>query len=66
MSSNPRLVASIRNMRFMRPEVTDMGLAMVFGVSVPTIRKYVDDISTSRRHVCRMVAMRSGATYRVA
>lgn len=63
---NPKLVKAIRNARFLHPELTDASLSEIFNVSVPTIRKYVDDLSTSRRHVARMVDMRTGATFAVA
>jgi len=62
---NPKLVKAIRNARFLHPELTDANLSEIFGLSVPTIRKYVDDLSTNRRHVARMVDMRTSATFAV-
>lgn len=63
--TNPKLVKAIRNARFLHPELTDLNLAEIFGISVSTVRKYVDDLSTERRYVVRFVDMQNGSTYRV-
>lgn len=63
--TNPKLVQAIRNARFLHPELTDLNLAEIFGVSVPTVRKYVDDLPTERRYVFRLVDMKNGSTFRI-
>ena len=63
--TNPKLHKAIRNARFLHPELTDADLSEIFQVSVLTIRRYVDDLFTSRRWVVRYVYMKNGSTRRV-
>lgn len=63
--SDPKTVQRIRNMRFLCPEKTDAEIASVMMISIPTVRKYTDDLYTKRRHAVRYVNMRNGQTFRI-
>ena len=64
--TNPELVNTMRRLRFNNSDLTDAEIATACGVSVPTVRKYVDNIPTPRRTCMRVVNMRTGETAMVA